>query len=554
MPAAGPRSSSGGVPAPEAEGGQSSSPPGRGSTALEQGEAAGRGRLGPYALLEVVATRPFTVTYRARHEELGRIVLVRTLRPSVCAASVFAEAIAREARALGALEHEGIIALYDFARTESATWMVLEDPGGVFLSDLLARTGRLEVETAAAIALGIARALGHVHERGIVHDGLRPSGVLLTPKGGVKLFEIAAPAGQDALAPPEPIRAGEALGPPHYTAPERILGEAPAPASDVFALGVVLYEMLAGRRPFEAHGNDAAPRTASTRNDAGRQTASPRNEATPKAALQRHDAGRPAASPRRDVGRPAGSKRSDSAHPTASHAGESKEVAHRIRSVSPAPLRAFAPRASGPLERVVMRCLAKHPDDRFESAGAVARALEDAMAERAGSTADLVRRALVEARFVDDASGDGRPAPTPAEPCGPRRLVARAVGGLLAIAALVVAGGAFIERSLRDPSGVSAGGPGGGALGSDPAARGFLRVLARPWADVLVDGEHVDTTPVGRPIPVRPGRHFVTFRHPNAPDEKRTITVAPGQTVVLDVIMRIDRGEPDAGALRPPIP
>jgi serine/threonine-protein kinase len=75
-----------------------------------------------------------------------------------------------------------------------------------------------------------------------------------------------------------------------------------------------------------------------------------------------------------------------------------------------------------------------------------------------------------------------------------------------------------------------------------------LKVLAKPWAEVLIDGDLVDTTPIGRPLPVSPGRHYVTFRHPNAPDEKRSIDVASGQTVVLDVTMRLDRViSPDAG-------
>jgi serine/threonine-protein kinase len=74
-------------------------------------------------------------------------------------------------------------------------------------------------------------------------------------------------------------------------------------------------------------------------------------------------------------------------------------------------------------------------------------------------------------------------------------------------------------------------------------------VVATPWAEVFVDGELVDTTPIGRAIPVAPGKHFVTFRHPSAPDEQRTIKIAAGQTVFLDVTMRLDRG--DAGAGRP---
>ena len=79
------------------------------------------------------------------------------------------------------------------------------------------------------------------------------------------------------------------------------------------------------------------------------------------------------------------------------------------------------------------------------------------------------------------------------------------------------------------------------------SGRGHLRVLAQPWAEVSVDGEKIDTTPMAKPIPVAPGRHFVTFTHPNAPEEKRTVTVAAGQTVLVDVAMRIDRPVKDAG-------
>jgi serine/threonine-protein kinase len=78
--------------------------------------------------------------------------------------------------------------------------------------------------------------------------------------------------------------------------------------------------------------------------------------------------------------------------------------------------------------------------------------------------------------------------------------------------------------------------------------RGFVRVVASPWAEVFVDGELADVTPIGKPLAVSPGRHFITFRHPNAPDEQRTIKIVAGQTVFLDVSMHVDRG--DAGASR----
>jgi len=77
--------------------------------------------------------------------------------------------------------------------------------------------------------------------------------------------------------------------------------------------------------------------------------------------------------------------------------------------------------------------------------------------------------------------------------------------------------------------------------------RGMVRVVAQPWAEVYLDGELVDVTPMGRPILVIPGKHFITFRHPKAPDEQRAIKIAAGQTVMLDVTMRVERAA-DAGA------
>jgi eukaryotic-like serine/threonine-protein kinase len=117
---------------------------------------------------------------------------------------------------------------------------------------------------------------------------------------------------------------------------------------------------------------------------------------------------------------------------------------------------------------------------------------------------------------------------------------------LAALFALVMLGAGVVEGFVREEDVASEP-----ASEADATARGYVKVLARPWAEVLVDGRYVDVTPIGRPIPVVPGRHYVTFKHPNAPDEKREIRVISGQTVLLDVTMRIERRTapaiPDAG-------
>ncbi len=113
--------------------------------------------------------------------------------------------------------------------------------------------------------------------------------------------------------------------------------------------------------------------------------------------------------------------------------------------------------------------------------------------------------------------------------------------------ALVIAGGVAIEAS-RDPEAATTSALGQApAWGGDAAERGYLRIVATPWADVFVDGDKIDTTPIGRPIPMRAGRHWVTFKHPTAPDEQRSVKIVAGQTALLDVAMRVARPIVDAG-------
>ncbi|MGK4007127.1 serine/threonine-protein kinase [Sorangium sp. So ce1036] len=467
-------------------------------------------QLGPYVLREAVSARALTVTYRAEHEGLGRAALIKTLKPTVSAASAFAAGLEREAKILARIRHPNIIDIHDFQRDGDRIWLVLEPLSGPTLAALCARAGRLDEVAAAGIALEIARGLGHAHERGVVHRELRPDRVLITPSGGVKILEFAAASDGRLPSLPEPFEGSDTFARPDYMAPEQILGAEVGPQADVFALGVVLFEMLTGARPFDE------PRAE--RADAPRASRAPRER-------------------ERDDDRWA----------------EGRAVAHRVRSAPPQPLRALVPDVSRGLERIVLRCLEKEPEQRYESGRAVADALAEELAERGQPQARAhIARALAAAKLGGEELPPAEvPAVRPAvearraPPLGPD---ARRLFGVFA---LIVAGAVLIEVGLRDHD--VAGPPGAASerAGEGAEERGYLRVLARPWAEVVVDGELVDVTPMARPIPLQAGRHYVTFRHPNAPEEKRTITVSAGQTVTLDVTLRIDRSEPDAGA--PPV-
>ena len=116
---------------------------------------------------------------------------------------------------------------------------------------------------------------------------------------------------------------------------------------------------------------------------------------------------------------------------------------------------------------------------------------------------------------------------------------------------LLVAGGAAIQFMFWSDSEVAVR-SGDGALALVPSHAGFLRVLAQPWAHVIVDGQQVETTPFARQIPLSPGPHHVTLRHPHAPDERRTVQIETGERVVLDVTMQVRKPpKPEASVSLP---
>lgn len=445
--------------------------------------------IGPYRIEATIAIRAFTVTYRAAQPGLGRTVRIKTLKPTVAASSPYAAELSREAAILARLEHETIVRLFDFTRTLATVRLVMEDPRGPTLEEVI-KSGPLAPDAAMTIALSMARGLGHAHERGVVHRGLRPSGVVITRARRIKLTDFAsadvlasAPEDPDVARPqlpsaPEPLEGGESFARPDYMPPEQILGETAGAASDVWSLGAILHEMLAGTRPFD--GPDR------------------------------------------------------------------KAVAQRIRSGSPGALPEGTPRA---IEKIVARCLSRAPEDRFEDALAAAEALESALAARTTLSAPvLISRALFAAKLGDEITASSVTAAAVTATRGPDFQGAARRFGVLFV--LITLGGAAIQV-LRDSETVPDPGLGAmddaGVVAVGSRDRGMVRVVAQPWAEVFLDGELVDVTPMGRPILVIPGKHFITFRHPKAPDEQRAIKIAAGQTVVLDVTMRVERAV-DAGA------
>jgi serine/threonine-protein kinase len=225
-------------------------------------------------------------------------------------------------------------------------------------------------------------------------------------------------------------------------------------------------------------------------------------------------------------------------------------MAQRIRHEPAQPLARHMASAPSSVERLVGRCLSKRPRDRFPDTTSLAAELVRTLRTQTSLPLELlVSQALARAGVAEQL-----PAPEEqhvGEGTGlSQRLLGRGIAiAAVAAAAIVVALVAW--QALRSPS--APGIIGARGVAQKPAE---LRVLARPWAEVHVDGNQVAITPIARPLPLGPGRHTVVFKHPNADDESREIEVIAGQTVLLDVQMKVrrpkvDAGPPDSGVIDP---
>ena len=428
---------------------------------------------GDCRVVEEIGSGSISTVYKAIQEPLGRTVAIKALKTTIATSSPFAAHLEREARLLGELSHPNIALLLQFQKTESQMYLVIEYVDGHSLSKLLAKKPKLRPEGAAAIGADIARGLAHAHDRGVVHRDVKPPNVLLSKRGEVKLVDFGIAQKERMPSLDEPLeRADEsaAFGTPAYMSPEQILGEYVDARSDMFSLGVVLYQMLAGARPFDAE---------------------------------------------------------DPSDPNGRRA-----TAQRIRRDPPKPLRAREPEVPRALERIVMRLLEKLPADRYASAATVAEQLDDfVLATTSSPPRQLVTRALIEAGLAKPLAVSAPSFDASAPP--QRRGTGPAVAGFSLLFGLLVAGGAVIQ--WNSPERRAAHEHGSGA----PSGPGFLRVAATPWAEVSIDGVHVDVTPFARSLPLPAGTHYVTLTHPAAAPEKRTVTIVDGETILLDVAMNL---------------
>ena len=208
---------------------------------------------GRYRLVELLGQGGMATIFRAVDTQLGRDVAVKLLRPEYLRDPDFSSRFRQEAQAAASLTHPNVVTVYDYGEDPSGPYIVMELIDGEDLATIIRRSGALPPRQAARIAAAVARALAAAHARGLVHRDVKPGNVLIGRDGQVKVVDFGIAR---AVAEAQVTLPGTTLGSVHYFSPEQARGEPATESSDIYSLGIVLYELLTGVRPWE--GDSAA--------------------------------------------------------------------------------------------------------------------------------------------------------------------------------------------------------------------------------------------------------------------------------------------------------
>ncbi len=202
-----------------------------------------------YQLLELVGSGGMAAVYRGMDTLLQRQVAVKVLREGFASDPSFLARFQREARAAANLDHPNIVTVYDVGQDGIRHYIVMEYIDGQDLKTLIRRKGRLYVNETLDITVQVCAGVGHAHKAGLIHCDVKPQNVLITKDGRAKVtdFGIARALSESGITESSTV-----WGSPLYFSPEQATGDPPAPASDVYSIGIMMYEMLAGMPPFQA--------------------------------------------------------------------------------------------------------------------------------------------------------------------------------------------------------------------------------------------------------------------------------------------------------------
>ena len=204
-----------------------------------------------YELLELIGSGGMANVYKAKCHRLNRLVAIKILKSELAENAEFRRRFRDESLAVAQLSHANIVSIYDVSSSQGIDYIVMELIDGITLKQYMERRGKMDWREALHFITQIMRGLSHAHSRGIIHRDIKPQNIMVLRDGSVKVADF----GIACLADAHQTLAQEALGSVHYISPEQAKGERLDARSDIYSAGVVLYEMLTGRLPFE--GNSA---------------------------------------------------------------------------------------------------------------------------------------------------------------------------------------------------------------------------------------------------------------------------------------------------------
>ena len=290
--------------------------------------------IGQYQIQEQIGQGGMATVYRAYQPSINRQVAIKILPSQYAQDPNFVKRFEQEARAIAALEHPHILPVYDFGTQEGLTYMVMRYIKSGTLSNLMGQP--LSNERIVRLVGDMARALDYAHKQGVVHRDIKPTNILIDRNGEALLTDFGIAKLMESSGATQLTGAGSVLGTPAYMSPEQAKGANVDGRSDVYSLGVVLYELLTGQQPYQAE--------------------------TPVAVVLKH------------VSEPL------------------------------TPPRTINANVAEPLEQVVLKAMAKEPDQRYHTAGEMEQALQQALKEIESG----VRTVSVPAASRPNSSGDPR--------------------------------------------------------------------------------------------------------------------------------------------------
>lgn len=199
-----------------------------------------------YEILEVIGEGGMAIVYRALDHRLNRDVAVKIMRDEMAADEEFRRRFCTESHAVAMLSHPNIVAVYDVSHNDNVEYIVMELVDGITLKQYIERKGVVAWKEVVHLTKQISKALAHAHERGIIHRDIKPQNIMLLRDGTIKVGDFGIAALENEVYENN----GEAIGSIHYIAPEQARGECPDARSDIYSLGVMMYEMLTGGLPF----------------------------------------------------------------------------------------------------------------------------------------------------------------------------------------------------------------------------------------------------------------------------------------------------------------